>query len=99
MIKLEPLKQEDFDRFLEREIVEYANDHVRNGNWPAEGALERSRKEYEQYLPDGVRDHQHSHAKKAGIEAEFSITRWTHRLHFCYTDYNINAGGQAVCSL
>lgn len=54
MIKLEPLQQEDFERFLEREIRGYAEDHVRNGNWPAEGALERSRKEFEHYLPDGV---------------------------------------------
>jgi ribosomal protein S18 acetylase RimI-like enzyme len=54
MVKLEPIQQEDFDRFLERSIVEYAEDHVRNGNWPAEGALERSRKEFEHYLPDGI---------------------------------------------
>ena len=54
MIKLEPLQQEDFERFLEREIRGYAEDHVRNGNWPAEGALERSRKEFEQYLPAGI---------------------------------------------
>ena len=54
MIKLEPLQQEDFERFLERGIREYAEDHVRNGNWPAEGALERSRKEFEHYLPDGI---------------------------------------------
>ena len=49
MIELEPLQQEDFGRFLERGIREYAEDHVRNGNWPAEGALERSRKEFEQH--------------------------------------------------
>lgn len=55
MIKLESLQQEDFERFLEREIQGYAEDHVRNGNWPAEGALERSRKEFEFYLPDGIR--------------------------------------------
>ena len=54
MIKLEPLQQEDFERFLEREIRGYAEDHVRNGNWPAEGALERSRQEFEHYLPDGI---------------------------------------------
>lgn len=54
MIKLEPLQQEDFERFLEREIRGYAEDHVRNGNWPAEGALERSKKEFEHYLPDGI---------------------------------------------
>jgi ribosomal protein S18 acetylase RimI-like enzyme len=55
MIKLESLGQEDFERFLEREIQGYAEDHVRNGNWPADEALERSRKEFEFYLPDGIR--------------------------------------------
>lgn len=54
MVKLELMLKEDFDRFLETEIREYAADHVRNGNWPAEGSLERSRKEFEELLPDGV---------------------------------------------
>ena len=27
---------------------------MRNGNWPADGALERSKKEFEHYLPDGI---------------------------------------------
>jgi len=54
MIKLETIQPEDFDRFLERGIRDYAEDHVRNGNWPAEGALERSKKEFEQHLPDGI---------------------------------------------
>lgn len=55
MIRLESLLQEDFEPFLEREIRGYAEDHMRNGSWPAEGALERSRKEFEFYLPDGTR--------------------------------------------
>jgi ribosomal protein S18 acetylase RimI-like enzyme len=54
MVKLEPIQQGDFDLFLERGIREYAADHVRNGDWPAEGALERSKKEFEHYLPDGI---------------------------------------------
>ena len=54
MITLQPMKQEDFDRVIETEIREYAADHVRNGNWPAEGSLERSRKEFERLLPEGV---------------------------------------------
>lgn len=48
------MRQEDFEQFLESGIREYAEDHVRNGNWPAEGALERSKKEFEHYLPDGI---------------------------------------------
>ena len=54
MIKLEPIQREDFERFLESEIRGYADDHVRNGNWPVEGALERSRKEFETLLPNGI---------------------------------------------
>jgi ribosomal protein S18 acetylase RimI-like enzyme len=54
MVRLEALQQDDFERFLEREVRGYAEDHVRNGNWPEEGALERSRKEFEFYLPDGI---------------------------------------------
>lgn len=54
MIKLVPMQQEDFQPYLERGIREYADDHVRNGNWSTEEALERSRKEFEQLLPEGV---------------------------------------------
>lgn len=54
MIQLVPMKQEDFKTYLERGIREYADDHVRNGNWSAEEALERSRKEFKELLPDGV---------------------------------------------
>lgn len=55
MVKLETIQQEEFERFLEHEIQAYAQDHVRNGNWDAAGALERSRKEFAQYLPHGIR--------------------------------------------
>ena len=54
MVKLEPMQPEDFEGFLEQEVAGYAEEHVRNGNWEAEGAIERSRKEFEHYLPDGV---------------------------------------------
>ena len=54
MITLEPIQQEDFDRMLDTEIRGYAEEHVRNGNWPAEGALERSKKEFDALLPDGI---------------------------------------------
>jgi ribosomal protein S18 acetylase RimI-like enzyme len=54
MVKLELMQQEVFERFLETEIRDYAADHVRNGNWPAEGAIERSRKEFIELLPEGI---------------------------------------------
>ncbi len=55
MITLTPMQQEDFDRVVENEIIGYAAEHVRNGNWPEEGSLERSRKEFETLLPQGIR--------------------------------------------
>jgi RimJ/RimL family protein N-acetyltransferase len=54
MVALVPMPQDDFEVFLEHGIREYAADRVRNGNWPAEGALERSGNEFEHYLPDGI---------------------------------------------
>jgi ribosomal protein S18 acetylase RimI-like enzyme len=55
MVKLVPMEQIDFDTYTEHSIVEYANDKVRNGNWSVEESLERSRKEFQHYLPDGLR--------------------------------------------
>lgn len=54
MVKLIPMQQQDFEPYLEQIIPEYAKDHVRNGNWPAEGAVERSRKEILGLVPDGL---------------------------------------------
>jgi ribosomal protein S18 acetylase RimI-like enzyme len=54
VLNLEPIQQEDFERFLEQEIRCYAEDHVRNGNWSPDGALERSRREFERHLPEGI---------------------------------------------
>ena len=54
MVQLIPMQQEDFEPYLERGIREYAEDHVRNGNWTVEESLERSKKEFEQLLPEGV---------------------------------------------
>jgi ribosomal protein S18 acetylase RimI-like enzyme len=49
------MQQEDFEPYLERDILEYAEEHVRNGNWTKEEALERSRTEHQKLLPDGLR--------------------------------------------
>jgi ribosomal protein S18 acetylase RimI-like enzyme len=48
------MTQTEFDAFLERSIPEYATDHVRAGNWTEAESLERSRKEFEALLPDGL---------------------------------------------
>jgi RimJ/RimL family protein N-acetyltransferase len=54
MVQLVPMEQKDFEPYLERDIREYAEEHIRNGNWKKEEALERSRKEHQQLLPDGL---------------------------------------------
>lgn len=54
MVTLIPIEQADFEVFLEQEIVEYAQDKVKSGNWLAEEALEKSRAEFMSLLPDGL---------------------------------------------
>ena len=49
-----PIEQDDFEAFLEHEIVEYTQDKVKSGNWLAEEALEKSRAEFMSLLPDGT---------------------------------------------
>ena len=54
MVELVPIEQKEFEIFLQRAIREYAEDHVRNGNWSPDGALEKSKKEFERLLPEGI---------------------------------------------
>lgn len=54
MILLLPMTPPEFEVYLDGAIRAYAEDHVQAGNWAAEGALERSRGEFESLLPQGV---------------------------------------------
>jgi ribosomal protein S18 acetylase RimI-like enzyme len=54
MPTLLPMSQPEFDLFLERSIPEYAEDKVRAGNWTEAESLERSRREFEELLPQGL---------------------------------------------
>jgi ribosomal protein S18 acetylase RimI-like enzyme len=49
------MTQIEFEEFLERSIPEYAADHVRAGNWTESESLEKSRKEFEELLPQGLK--------------------------------------------
>ena len=59
MVKLIPMDPAEFDGYLEESTTGYAEDQVKNGNWDQETALEKSRAEYRNLLPDGVltKDH------------------------------------------
>ena len=48
------MTQLEFDTFLERAIPEYAAEHVRAGNWLESEALEKSRQEFKDLLPQGL---------------------------------------------
>ncbi len=54
MPNLLPMTQPEIDAFLERSIPEYAQDKVRAGNWTEAESLERSRREFEELLPQGL---------------------------------------------
>jgi len=51
---LRPMSQASYEVYLERLIVEYAEDKVGSSNWPEDGALTRSRHEITRLLVDGV---------------------------------------------
>ena len=43
-----------YGTYLEAAVAAYAEENVDSGRWPAEGALERSRADFESLLPRGV---------------------------------------------
>jgi ribosomal protein S18 acetylase RimI-like enzyme len=53
-MNLVPMSQAYFTTFVERLVVEYAEDKVRSGNWPEAGSLKRSRDEITHLLPRGL---------------------------------------------
>ena len=55
MVKLIPMQEADFDAYVERSIRDYAEEHVKNGSWPPDQALELSRREFRALLPDGLK--------------------------------------------
>lgn len=55
MVTLTPMEQADLDVYLEHVVPDYAQGHVDAGNWDAEGAVERSQKEFDDLLPQGVK--------------------------------------------
>ena len=59
MSKLIPMTQPEFDVFLEHLIPDYAAENVRAGYWDESEALEKSRKETESLLPQGLQSENH----------------------------------------
>ncbi|MCW2800737.1 MAG: family N-acetyltransferase [Aeromicrobium sp.] len=53
-VELEPMSAERFVSWNTALIASFAEEKVRAGNWPAEGALERSAEQCAKELPDGL---------------------------------------------
>src|SRR5699024_11775074 len=53
-LKLEPMTQKTVDEIYENSIHEYAHEHIKSGDWEAEGAIERARSDFEKLLPYGL---------------------------------------------
>ena len=54
MVKLVPMDSSAFTAYLERSTADYAEEHIRSGNWQRQGALEKARAEFKHLLPDGL---------------------------------------------
>jgi prepilin-type processing-associated H-X9-DG protein len=56
---LQPMEPDYYDDWRQGLIVGYADGHVKAGNWPADGSLERSEREIESLLPKGLQTEGH----------------------------------------
>ena len=54
MTILAPMRPEVYASYLESSVAGYAEDNIASGRWPKEGALERSRAEFENLLQEGL---------------------------------------------
>ncbi len=54
MVRLVPMSQAEFEKYLEHVVPDYAQEHVRTGNWSAEKALQLAEESFRTLLPDGL---------------------------------------------
>lgn len=59
MVRLVPMRQEEFASFVEHDIQEYAKEQVQAGYLLEAEAIEKSRKDHEALLPDGLATKDH----------------------------------------
>lgn len=54
MVRLVPMTESEFQAYRKFAVEDYAQEHVRAGNWHPSEALQKAEKEFAQLLPDGV---------------------------------------------
>ena len=59
MVRLIPMTATDFQAYLEEDTERYAQERVRAGDWHPSEALQKSREEHQQLLPDGLATRNH----------------------------------------
>jgi ribosomal protein S18 acetylase RimI-like enzyme len=53
MIEFIPMDETDFQEYLARTVQDYADENVKAGAWDREGSLTKSRRAFDQLLPEG----------------------------------------------
>ena len=53
MVRLVPMSQTQFERYLPSAVQDYAQEHVRAGNWSPENAPQMAQESFAELLPDG----------------------------------------------
>lgn len=54
MVRLVPMTETEFQVYVEEDIQRYAQEHVKSGNWHPSEALDKSRQEHRNLLPEGL---------------------------------------------
>ena len=54
MLTLTPMTEPEFQTYYDMAVADYAQEHVRGGQWSAEEAPEASAREFKGLLPDGL---------------------------------------------
>ncbi len=54
MVRLVPMDEEQYHRYLEGALPNYAQEMVQAGNWPSEDAANLAEKSFQALLPDGL---------------------------------------------
>lgn len=79
MVRLEEMKSDEFHRYLSYAINNYADEHVKAGNWNRGEALDKGTAEYEKLLPNGEKTANHYVFMIRDVEREVGMIWFAQR--------------------
>ena len=59
MVQLVPMTESEFQMYCKSAVENYAQEHVKAGDWHPSDALQRAEKEFQRLLPDGLASKNH----------------------------------------